>query len=243
MRTPALRRAAVVAEVRRQTADARTLVLTVDGWPGHLAGQYVDLRLTAEDGHQAVRSYSLCAPADGARLEVTVQPVADGEVSPYLAGEVRPGDELELRGPLGDRFVWDPADGVPDPVLLAGGGSGVAPLMAMVRARCGVPAPAPLRLLHSVRAPDQRWYAAELDRLAAEPGGPVVDTVYTREAPPGAVRPPGRLTLPDLERPGWRAEDTPRCFVCGPTAFVEAVVGLLVEAGHPPGRIRAERFG
>ncbi|MFF8579796.1 ferredoxin reductase [Streptomyces albidoflavus] len=243
MRAPALWRVAVVAEVRQETADARTLVLAADGWPGHLAGQHVDLRLTAEDGYQAVRSYSLCAPADGARLEVSVQPVADGEVSPYLAGEVRPGDELEVRGPLGGWFVWDPADGVPDPVLLVGGGSGVAPLMAMVRARRGAPAPAPLRLLHSVRAPDQRWYAAELDRLAAEPAGPVVDTVYTRRAPPGAVRPPGRLTLPDLERPGWRAQDAPRCFVCGPTTFVEAVSGLLVEVGHPPDRIRTERFG
>ncbi|MFF9728749.1 ferredoxin reductase [Streptomyces albidoflavus] len=243
MRAPALWRVAVVAEVRQETADARTLVLAADGWPGHLAGQHVDLRLTAEDGYQAVRSYSLCAPADGARLEVSVQPVADGEVSPYLAGEVRPGDELEVRGPLGGWFVWDPADGVPDPVLLVGGGSGVAPLMAMVRARRGAPAAAPLRLLHSVRAPDQRWYAAELDRLAAEPAGPVVDTVYTRRAPPGAVRPPGRLTLPDLERPGWRAQDAPRCFVCGPTAFVEAVSGLLVEVGHPPDRIRTERFG
>ncbi|SCD47856.1 Oxidoreductase FAD-binding domain-containing protein [Streptomyces sp. BvitLS-983] len=141
MRAPALWRVAVVAEVRQETADARTLVLAADGWPGHLAGQHVDLRLTAEDGYQAVRSYSLCAPADGARLEVSVQPVADGEVSPYLAGEVRPGDELEVRGPLGGWFVWDPADGVPDPVLLVGGGSGGAPLMAMVRARQGTPAP------------------------------------------------------------------------------------------------------
>lgn len=190
MRVPALWRVAVVAEVRQETADARTLVLTVDGWPGHLAGQYVDLRLTAEDGYQAVRSYSLCAPADGARLEVSVQPVADGEVSPYLAGEVRPGDELELRGPLGGRFVWDPADGVPDPVLLVGGGSGIAPLMAMVRARRGAPAPAPLRLLHSVRSPGQRWYAAELDRLAAEPGGPV----WTPSTP--ARHPPARYDRP-----------------------------------------------
>ncbi|PAX83031.1 FAD-binding oxidoreductase, partial [Streptomyces albidoflavus] len=141
MRAPALWRVAVVAEVRQETADARTLVLAADGWPGHLAGQHVDLRLTAEDGYRAVRSYSLCAPADGARLEVSVQPVADGEVSPYLAGEVRPGDELEVRGPLGGWFVWDPADGVPDPVLLVGGGSGVAPLMAMVRARLSAPAP------------------------------------------------------------------------------------------------------
>lgn len=236
-------RTAVVAEVRPEAADARTLVLIADGWPGHLAGQYVKVRLTVAHGNQAVRDYSLSAPADGARLELSVQRVADGEVSSHLAQEVRPGDALAIRGPLGRSFVWDPADGVPDPVLLVGGGSGIAPLMAMIRARKAAPAPAPLRLLHSVRAPGQRWYAAELDRLAGEPGGPVVDTVYTREAPPGATRPPGRVTLQDLERPGWRADDAPRCFVCGPTAFVEAVAGLLVEVGHPPDRIRTERFG
>lgn len=234
---PAWRPARLV-QTRAETSVARTLRLQVPGWPGHLAGQHVDVRLTAEDGYVARRSYSLSAPADGDAIEITVQEVADGEVSPYLVHDIEPGDELEVLGPLGGWFVWRPEQA--GPVLLVGGGSGVAPLMAMWRARAALgPAAEPMRLLYSVRTPADVYFSAE---LGAAPTSDVA-LLYTRAAPPGDPRGPHRLDGADLSAHGWPADAAPTCYVCGPTPFVEAAVTLLVDAGHDPARIRAERFG
>jgi ferredoxin-NADP reductase len=230
----------VLLERRTESPSARTLVLQVDEWAGHLPGQHVDVRLTAEDGYQTARSYSLAAPPDGDRLEITVQRADSGEVSPFLADDLEVGDRVELRGPLGGWFVWRPED--PGPVLLVAGGSGVVPLMAMIRARAGV-SRAPFRLIYSVRTPEDRLYAAELRRRAAEDGGLDVSYVYTREAPADSPRPPGRIRADDLVTHGWPPDFEPTCFVCGPTPLVDAVAGLLVGWGHDPGRIRTERFG
>lgn len=223
-----------------ETPSASTLVLDVGDWPGHLAGQHVDVRLTAEDGYQASRSYSLAAPPDGARVQITVQRLPNGEVSPFLVDDLEKGAMVELRGPLGGWFVWRADD--PGPVLLVAGGSGVVPLMAMIRARAGV-SRAPFRLVYSVRTPDDRLYAAELRRRVADDGGLDVAWVYTRSVPPGASRPVGRLGADDLVAHGWPADFEPRCYVCGPTGFVEAASRLLLTQGHDPGRIRTERFG
>lgn len=233
-------RPATLVDRRTESRSARTLVLEVEGWAGHLPGQHIDVRLTAEDGYQTARSYSLAAPADGVRLELTVQRTAGGEVSPFLADELAPRDQVEVRGPLGGWFVWRPEEA--GPVLLVAGGSGVVPLMAMVRARSGV-SRAPFRLVYSVREPEDRIYASELRRRAQEDGGLDVAYVYTRTAPADHPRPPGRIRAEDLVAHGWPPDFEPTCYVCGPTAFVETVAGLLVAQGHPPERIRTERFG
>ncbi len=229
-------RVAQLVEAAPETRTARTLRFAVAGWPGHLPGQHVDLRLTAEDGYTAQRSYSLSAPAAAEIIEMTVQRVTDGEVSPYLVGDIAPGDSLEVRGPLGGWFVWTPDQ--PEPTLLIGGGSGVAPLMAMVRARRAAGAGAPLRLLYSVRSPADAFYAAELH----DADGVQVHVLYTR-AGPAAERPPHRIDADDLRTLGWAIDLQPRCYVCGPTPFVEAMADELVRAGHDPARIRTERFG
>ena len=238
-------RVATVAAVRSETKAARTLVLDVPDWPGHLAGQHVDVRLTAEDGYSTQRSYSLAGPADGARIELTVQQVPDGEVSPYLTDVVEVGDRFELRGPVGGHFVWRPQD--PDPVLLVAGGSGIVPLMAMIRASRTAGSRTPFRLIASVRTPADRYYAEEL-RAGRRPGDAGLDVtwLYTREAPPDApvpIRTPHRVDGADLAAHGWPADLAPACFVCGPTGFVETVADLLVDQGHAPDRIRTERFG
>ncbi|HEY3547440.1 MAG TPA: ferredoxin reductase, partial [Propionicimonas sp.] len=214
-------RTATLVATRDETPDARTLVLEVPGWPGHLGGQHVDVRLTADDGYQATRSYSLAAPADHERVEVTVQRVPDGEVSPYLADGLSLGDAVEVRGPAGGWFVWRPGD--PGGVLLVAGGSGIVPLMAMVRARRAAGSAAPFRLVYSVRTPEERYYAAELDQLAGEIDGPDLAYVYTRAAPAGATRTAARIGAADLPPPGWSPDGAATCFVCGPTGFVEAV--------------------
>jgi ferredoxin-NADP reductase len=231
-------REARLVERRVETASATTLVLEVTDWPGHLAGQHVDLRLTADDGYTATRSYSLAGPADGDRVGVTVQRVPDGEVSTFLCDDLQVGDAVRLRGPVGGWFVWRP--GQPDPVLLVAGGSGVVPLMAMIRAR---PADGPpFRLVYSAREPDDVLHRAELAGLAAE-GVVDVGFVFTRRTPDGAAREAARLRADDLDRAGWNAADAPTCYVCGPTGFVEAAATLLTSAGHDPARIRTERFG
>ena len=231
---------AVLADRWAETSTAYTLVFEVEDWPGHLAGQHVDVRLTAEDGYSASRSYSLAAPADGDRIEITVQRLDDGEVSPFLADELAAGDELEVRGPFGGWFVWRTGD--PGPVLLVGGGSGVVPLMAMIRARAGV-SRAPFRLLASVRSPEDRIYAAELRSRAAEDADLEVAWIYTRRGVEDDPRKPGRLQAEDLMRHGWPPNLAPTCYVCGPTNFVEATASLLLAAGHDAARIRTERFG
>jgi ferredoxin-NADP reductase len=225
--------------VRDETPTARTLVLDVPSWPGHLAGQHVDVRLTAEDGYSTQRSYSLAAPADGERIELTVQKVGDGEVSPYLTEVFSIGDPVEVRGPIGGWFVWRPTD--PEPVSLVAGGSGIVPLMAMIRARRAAGARTPFRLLYSVRTPAERYYAEELRGIALT--GVDVSFVYTREAPEGWPREPRRVGVADVNSAGWPASFEPACFVCGPTGFVETVADILVALGHDVRRIKTERFG
>ncbi len=233
-------RVARVEAVRDETATARTLVLDVAGWPGHLPGQHVDVRLTAADGYSTQRSYSIASAPDGTRVELTVQRLDDGEVSPYLTQVLRPGDPLELRGPIGGWFVWHPGDATP--VLLAAGGSGVVPLMAMVRSRAHA-GPTPMRLVYSTRTPDTVLYSDELRQVAAGDPRLRVDLVYTRGGPAGWSGPVGRLDAARLAMLAWPPSAAPACFVCGPTGFVEAVANLLVDQGHDPRRIRTERFG
>ncbi|WAL68462.1 ferredoxin reductase [Amycolatopsis cynarae] len=231
-------RVATLAETIDEAPGARTLVFDVPGWPGHLAGQHVDVRLTAEDGYQAQRSYSLAAPADGDRVVLTVQKVPDGEVSPYLTEGLSPGDPVELRGPVGGWFVWRTSD--PSPVLLIGAGSGIVPLMAMLRARRTAGSRVPFRVIYSVRGPEQRYYVDELAR--PEPGVDV-GYVYTRRTPEGWPRPPRRIGVADVNTGGWPADFAPACFVCGPTGFVETVADILAALDHDPHRIKTERFG
>ncbi len=221
---------ATVAEVRDETATCRTLVLDVPGWPGHLAGQHVDVRLTAPDGYRASRSYSIASGPGAPAVELTVELVEDGEVSSYLTQVINPGDPLELRGPVGGWFVWRP--GQPGPVQLIGGGSGIVPLMAMMRA--GAP---DVRLLYSVRRPDTVIYADELEALVDN-----VTLAYTREAPEGVDR-VGRIDAQLLEATTWPPGAGATTYVCGPTPFVETTANLLVDAGHDPATIRTERFG
>ncbi|MFG2006281.1 ferredoxin reductase [Spirillospora sp. NPDC048911] len=222
-------RTARLVKVRDENPTARTLVFDVPGWAGHLPGQHVDVKLTAEDGYTARRSYSLAAPEG---VELTVQRVSDGEVSPYLTQDMEPGDELELRGPVGGWFVWRPT--VPEPVLLVAGGAGIVPLMSMIRARRAAQVETPFKLVYALRSPEQLYYA---DELRPDPAV-AVTLAYTRSAPEGHRRPPGRLTAADFG-PHIPAD----CYVCGPTGFVEAAATLLVELGHDPARIKTERFG
>ena len=223
--------------MRPETPRAKTVVLDVPGWNGHRAGQHVDVRLTADDGYQAQRSYSIASAPQTASLELTVERIEDGEVSPYLTGEARAGDQLEVRGPVGGYFVWDQSPG--GPVLLVGGGSGVVPLMAMVRQRDANGDDVPTTLLYSARSIDDVIYADELARAA----GDGLDVVYalTREQPDGWTGYSRRVDRALL------AEVAPRelalAFVCGPTPFVEAVASALVDLGHDPTRVRTERFG
>ncbi|MEU5990810.1 ferredoxin reductase [Spirillospora sp. NPDC047418] len=229
---------AELLERRAETATAVTLVFGVAGWPGHAAGQHVDVRLTAEDGYSAQRSYSVASASGGERVELTVQRVVNGEMSPYLVSEMMPGDLAEFRGPVGGWFVWRPEQ--TEPVLLVGGGSGIVPLMSMVRTRQAAGSRVPFRLLQSVRGPDYRFYATELYK-----GSPGLDVtyLYTRSTPAGGTRPPGRITPDDLVEHGWPADFTPTCYVCGPTGFVERAAAYLVMLGHAPERVRTERFG
>ncbi|GAA2431808.1 ferredoxin reductase [Streptomyces macrosporus] len=233
---PHWRRARLI-DRRPQTDTGRTLVFDTAAWPGHAPGQHVDVRLTADDGYQAVRSYSLAAPADGDRIELGVQSASGGEVSPYLADLLPVGADVEIRGPLGGWFVWRPAQR--DAVLLVAGGSGIVPLMAMVRAHRAAASTTPCHLVYCVRDPAQVWYRAE---LAAAGPAVQVDVLYTRQAPDGSARPAGRIGPADLPAPD-AAGEPPLCFLCGPTGFVEHVGALLLDRGHPADRIRTERFG
>lgn len=230
---------AEVVSVRSATPHGRVLELRVDGWPGNLAGQHVDVRLTAEDGYQAVRSYSLASAGDGDILELAVDEVPDGEVSPYLVHDVRPGDELEVRGPIGAYFVWTPDR--TEAVQLIAGGSGIVPLLAMARVHSRAASEAPMRMLYSVRSAGDAFYADELDTLSGHAF--TVDWAYTRSAPAGSSRLSGRVDAATIAASTIPASEDPSVYVCGPTGFVEAVADLLVAAGHAPDRIRTERFG
>ena len=227
--------AATVAEIRPETPRVKTLVLDAPGWPGHRAGQHLDVRLTAADGYQAQRSYSIAASTPG-RVELTVEQIDDGEVSPYLTAEAAPGDQLELRGPVGGYFVWNADPG--GPVLLVGGGSGIVPLMSMIRQRAADADDVPTHLLYSARTWDDVIYRDELERPA-----PGLDVVYTltRGQPEGWT---GYARRVDRELLAEVApDDAALTFVCGPTPFVEAVARALVDLGRDPLQIRTERFG
>jgi ferredoxin-NADP reductase len=227
---------AEVTETVTETPRVRTLFLEVAGWTGSRAGQHVDVRLTAADGYQAERSYSLASPP-GERPALTVERLDDGEVSPYLVDEVVTGDKFELRGPIGGYFVWD-ADGATEPLLLVAGGSGIVPLMAMLRHRRAVGSIVPAKLLYSSRTLEDVIYRDELSALGAD----VVQTL-TREQPDGWSGYARRVDIDMLREVAYPPERDPRVFVCGPTRFVEAVAEGLVALGHRPGRIRTERFG
>ncbi|MEU8262218.1 ferredoxin reductase [Micromonospora sp. NPDC048999] len=234
-------RVARLAERRIETPTAQTLVLEVPGWPGHLPGQHLDVRLTAADGYQAARSYSLAAPVEDERIALTVQRVPDGEVSPYLIDVYAEGDPVEVRGPVGGWFVWRTDETAP--VLLVAGGSGVVPLMAMVRARRAAGSRAPFRLIYSVRSPTDVFYADDLRRRARDDQGLDVAYLYTRQAPEGWPGEPHRIGRADVTAHGWPPDREPLCYVCGPTGLVETVADLLVGLGHPTGRVKTERFG
>ncbi|MDN3445397.1 ferredoxin reductase [Microbacterium sp. APC 3901] len=239
MTTAPLWLVARVIETRNPTPHGRVLRLRVDGWPGNLAGQHVDVRLTAEDGYQAVRSYSLASSGDTDIIELAVDEVPEGEVSPYLVEDVRAGDELEVRGPIGAYFVWTPTQA--EPAQLIAGGSGIVPLVAMARQHARARSSAQMRLLYAVRSADDAFYADELDGLSDDAF--LVDWAYSRSAPVGSARPAGRVDAATIAASTIPATESPSVYVCGPTGFVEAVADLLVAAGHPPERIRTERFG
>lgn len=228
-----------VVDAVEETPRVRTLVLEAEGWEGHRPGQHVDVRLTAENGYQAERSYSI-ASAPGQRLALTVERLEDGEVSPYLVDEVRDGDRFELRGPIGGYFVWDGGVG---PVLLIGGGSGVVPLMSMIRHRAATGDETPVRLLLSSRTYEDVIYRAELDELAAHDDGFEVFHTLTRSQPEGWTGYARRIDEELLREVAWPAADEPRVFVCGSTRFVDAAADGLLALGYEPGWIRTERFG
>jgi ferredoxin-NADP reductase len=239
-RVPIVWRVATVRRALAETASAQTVVLEVPGWPGHVAGQHVDVRLTAEDGYQAQRSYSIASAPEDGELSLTIERIDDGEVSPYLTEELREGDELELRGPVGGHFTWRVDDG--GPLLMIAGGSGVVPLMAMLRHRAARGSEVDTRMLVSARSVPDILYREELSRLAAGDGFDLYHTL-TREAPEdwhGFTRRVDREMLAEV---GPDASARPRIYVCGPTGFVENAADLLVELGHDPAAIHAERFG
>jgi ferredoxin-NADP reductase len=228
-----------VLDVVVETPRAKTIAFDVPGWRGHRAGQHVDVRLTAEDGYQAQRSYSIASAPNGTRIELTVVRIDDGEVSPYLTDELRPGDQIELRGPIGGYFVWEPSQG--GPLLLVAGGSGIAPLMAMIRLRAAAGSNTDMRLLSSSRSRDDIIYRAELDRLKGN-GLTVVHTL-TGSRPPGWTGYGRRVDADMLAEVGPGPAERPFVYVCGPTPFVEAVAEALVDLGHNPPAIKTERFG
>jgi ferredoxin-NADP reductase len=231
---------AKVLELVDETPRCKTVVLDPPEWPGHRAGQHVDVRLTAEDGYQAERSYSIAAGPEDARLALTVERLDDGEVSPYLTDELRPGDELELRGPIGGFFVWEESLG--GPLMLVAGGSGVVPLRAMLRHWSAGPRDIQARLLYSARTLDEVIYRNELTELAGAQGVDVHITL-TREWPADWAGGRGRVDRALLEQTVWAPDQEPLVYVCGPTGFVETVAQALVDLGHEISRIRTERFG
>jgi ferredoxin-NADP reductase len=228
---------ATVVTVADETDSVRTIALDLPDWPGHRAGQHLDVRLTAEDGYSAERSYSIASP-DGEPVAITVERLDDGEVSPYLTRELRPGDQMEVRGPVGNWFTWEPPDG--GPLLLIAGGSGVVPLRAILRHRQRSGSTVPARLLYSSRSIEDVIYRDELDHYA---GSAEVRYTLTRRQPPGWAGFAGRVDDAMLARIAWPASQDPLAFICGPTRFVEAVAELLVGRHYPPRRVKTERFG
>ncbi len=231
-----------VIALHGETATARTITLDVADWPGHVAGQHVDVRLTAPDGYSAVRSYSIASgPNSEGRVELTVERLSNGEVSPYLTQELAVGERLELRGPIGGWFVWRTHQ--TEPIQLIAGGSGIVPLMAMIRARASAGSAAPFRLLYSVREPAAVFYRDELQALTDNDEGVSLTYAYTRAAPKDWPQPPGRIDAALIANATLPSNLVPTCYVCGPTSFVESAAGLLIGSGHNPDKIRTERFG
>jgi ferredoxin-NADP reductase len=228
-----------VVELVDETPRCKSLVLELPDWRRHRAGQHVDVRLTADDGYQAERSYSIASAPEDPQLVLTVERLEDGEVSPYLTDELRPGDELELRGPIGGYFVWESSQG--GPVLMIAGGSGVVPFRAMLRDWAAGARDVPARLLYSSRTLEDVIYREEFERVADE--GAEVQLTLTRQWPDDWQGHHGRVDRDLLAEVAWPPQRRPLIYVCGPTAFVEAVSEALVDAGHEPGRIRTERFG
>jgi ferredoxin-NADP reductase len=240
-RVPIVWRVATVSAMVDETAHARTLLLDVPGWPGHAAGQHVDIRLTAQDGYQAQRSYSIASAPEDEQLALTVERIDDGEVSTYLFEDLVPGDPLELRGPIGGPFTWRVTDG--GPLLLVAGGSGLVPLMAMLRHRAAERSGVDARLLVSSRGWDDVLYRDELDRLAAADPALEISYTLTRERPDGWTGFERRVDAEMLTAVGPGPAAGARVFVCGPTPFVEHVADALVGLGYDPATIHAERFG
>lgn len=230
----------IVVDVVTETARTRTIALDVPGWGGHRGGQHIDVRLTADDGYQAQRSYSIASAPSDARVEITVERLPDGEVSPYLVDELRPGDVLDLRGPVGGYFVWQDSPG--GPLLLVAGGSGIVPFRSMLRHHRSTHSTVPVRLLYSVRALEDLVYREELMRMATSDEIDVSLT-FTRTQPPGWNGYGRRIDRQMLAETGWSPAADPLTYICGPTAFVEIAAELLVGIGHDPTRIRTERFG
>lgn len=235
-------RIGTVVMLHDETATARTITLEVPDWPGHLAGQHVDVRLTATDGYSAVRSYSIAsAPSLEKRVEITVERLRNGEVSPYLTQQVAVGDHLELRGPIGGWFVWHSEQ--TEPIQLIAGGSGIVPLMAMIRLHAAAKSAAPFRLLYSVREPGLIFYSEELRKRSENEHSLTLTYAYTRATPKGWLRPPGRIDASLVAQAAWPSKLVPTCYVCGPTPFVESAAGFLSSCGNASDKIRTERFG
>jgi ferredoxin-NADP reductase len=234
-------RIAEVREIIDETPRVRTLMLDVPGWPGHRPGQHVDVRLTGEDGYTAQRSYSIASAPEAKTVAITVERIATGEVSPYLASEVRPGDRFELRGPIGGYFVWTVANG--GPLMLVAGGSGVAPLMAMLRHRAASGSSVRARLIYSSRAHEDIIYRDELARLVAAGDGLDVVHVLTRSQPAGWTGERRRIDVDMLTRLSFPPAERPLVYICGPTSLVETAARSLVTLGHDRKLIRTERFG
>lgn len=231
-----------VVALRDETATARTIALEVPDWPGHLAGQHVDVRLTAEDGYSAVRSYSIAsAPNSEKQVEISVERLPNGEVSPYLTQQVAVGDRLELRGPIGGWFVWRTQQ--IEPIQLIAGGSGIVPLMAMIRSHASTKSAAPFRLLYSVREPGAVFYHDELRKRSENGGSLTLTYAYTRATPKDWRRPPGRIDAALIAEATWPSNLGPTCYVCGPTPFVEITARFLTAGRHNSDKIKTERFG
>jgi len=234
--------AATVSKLHEETAGVKTITFDVSGWRGHLAGQHVDIRLTADDGYIAQRSYSLASRAGpDERIRLTVERVDDGEVSPFLLDELRVGDSIELRGPIGGYFTWLPSKA--GQLMLIAGGSGVVPLMSMLRTRAAASNGAPARLLYSSRSERHIIYRGELDRLHGARDGFILTHTLTREVPDGWTGERGRIGRVMLTDRGFAPGERPHIFVCGPTPFVEAIADHLVAIAHEQSSIRTERFG
>jgi ferredoxin-NADP reductase len=235
-------RIGTVVGLHDETRTARTIALEVPEWPGHIAGQHVDVRATAPDGYSAVRSYSIASsPNSHGQVEITVERLPNGEVSPYLTQAVAAGDRLELRGPIGGWFVWRTEQ--TEPVQLIAGGSGVVPLMAMIRSRAAARSTAPFRLLYSVREPQAIFYRDELRALSDQDHSLSISYAYTRVAPSDWPQPPGLIDTSIIASATWPSNLAPTCYVCGPTSFVENATDLLGASGHDRDKIRTERFG